>query len=149
MRTHSHSNYVAEPSAMHLYPVGPRWKIAAVVNICNDRLYLARHRSILSFWRRLLESVQTCIADYNIRKSFACFGTFDFYVLPFFGFAQCVWLTGGIFATEKRRKLIPRYFGGGGSSRTSRGRGVPASSGTKGMVSLCNTVLQLAYLRLS
>lgn len=149
MRTHSHSNYVAEPSAMHLYPVGPRWKIAAVVNICNDRLYLARHRSILSFWRRLLESVQTCIADYNIRKSLRALAHSIFTLCLFLDLHNVFDWRGGIFATEKRRKLIPRYFGGGGSSRTSRRCGVPASSGTEGVVSLCYIVLQLAYLRLS
>lgn len=125
----------AAVQAMHLYPadhVG--WKIAAVVNICNDKLCFARYRSILSFWRRILESVQTCIADYNIRKSLLralAHCIFMFWV--FFGYAQCVWLTRAeFFATEKRRKLIPRYFGGGGSSRTSRRSGVSASSGTEG-----------------
>lgn len=108
------------------------WKIAVVVNIWNDNCVLpgivASCPSEKEYWS--LFKLALLITIYE--RVCWCFGTLVFLYLRFFGeFAQCVWLTRAEFCYWKRRKLIPRYFRGGGSSRTSRRSRISASSRTE------------------
>lgn len=109
------------------------WKIAAVVNIWNDNCVLpgivASCPSEKEYWS--LFKLALLITIYE--RVCWCFGTLDFLYFAFFlgGLHNVFDWRAWNFCYWKRRKLIPRYFRGGGSSRTSRRSGISASSRTE------------------